>query len=143
MGSSFEDGPLVELLVVGAHLSGQPLSPQLTSRGATSAGAACTAPEYRLVALPSAPPKPGLVRTGPGGAAIVGERWLVPVGAFGSLVAAVPSPLTIGKVLLDDGALVCGFLCESWAAEHATDITAFGSWLRYLAAGGEERSAAP
>jgi allophanate hydrolase len=124
---------VVELFVVGAHLSGQPLAWQLADRGSTLAGAARTAREYRLVALGTEPPKPGLVRVGAGGASIEGERWLVPVGAFGSFVAGIPSPLAIGKVALDDGSLVCGFLCESWAADVAEDITAFGGWRSYLA----------
>jgi allophanate hydrolase len=125
---------VVELFVVGAHLVGQPLVWQLTDRRSTLRGPARTAAAYRLVALVTDPPKPGLLRVPTGGAAIDGERWSVPVGAFGSFVAGIPSPLTIGKVELDDGALVCGFLCEAWAAEGALDITAFGGWRRYLAA---------
>ena len=125
---------VVELFVVGAHLAGQPLEWQLTNRGSTLRGPARTSGAYRLVALATDPPKPGLLRVPTGGAAIEGERWSVPVGAFGSFVAGIPSPLTIGKVELDDGTLVCGFLCEAWAAEGAPDITAFGGWRRYLAA---------
>lgn len=124
----------VELFVVGAHLTGQPLVWQLTERGAVLVGEGRTAPAYRLVALPTDPPKPGLLRVGAGGASIVGERWRVPVAGFGSFVSAVPSPLTIGKVELTDGELVCGFLCEAWAAEGATDISAGGGWLAHLRA---------
>ena len=128
-------GPdVVELFVVGAHLSGQPLAWQLEDRGATLRGPSRTAATYRLVALASDPPKPGLLRVAAGGSSIEGERSLVPVGAFGSFVAGIPSPLGVGKVVLDDGALVCGFLCEAWAAEGAPDITAFGGWRPYLAA---------
>ena len=125
---------VVELFVVGAHLAGQPLAWQLTDRGATLRGPDRTASTYRLVALASDPPKPGLLRVAAGGAAIEGERWLVPVSTFGSFVAGIPSPLAIGKVVLHDGTLACGFLCEAWAAEGAPDITAFGGWRRYLAA---------
>lgn len=135
MTSSAEPaGDHVELFVVGAHLTGQPLVWQLTERGAVLVGDGRTAPAYRLVALPTDPPKPGLLRVGGGGAPIAGERWRVPVTAFGSFVAAVPSPLTIGKVELDDGRLVCGFLCEAWAAEGATDITSGGGWRAHLRA---------
>ncbi len=50
------------LVVVGAHLSGQPLNSQLTDRGATLLAATRTAPHYRLYALANtSPPKPGLV----------------------------------------------------------------------------------
>ena len=52
----------VDLLVVGAHLSGQPLNHELLAAGGTLLGPAATAPAYRLYALDSQPPKPGLVR---------------------------------------------------------------------------------
>ena len=132
--SAADDPAVVQLFVVGAHLAGQPLAWQLEDRGATLGGLGRTAATYRFVALPSDPPKPGLLRVATGGASIEGERWLVPVGTFGSFVAGIPSPLGIGKVVLDDDRLVCGFLCEAWAAEGAPDITAFGGWRRYLAA---------
>ncbi len=54
----------VDLLVVGAHLSGQPLNHELLAAGGTLLGPAATAPRYRLYALDTQPPKPGLVRVG-------------------------------------------------------------------------------
>ena len=132
--SGLADPDVVDLFVVGAHLSGQPLAWQLEDRRAILQGLGRTAATYRLVALPSDPPKPGLLRVATGGASIEGERWLVPVGTFGSFVAGIPSPLGIGKIVLHDGTLACGFICEAWAAEGAPDITAFGGWRRYLAA---------
>jgi allophanate hydrolase len=123
------------IMVVGAHLSGQPLNWQLTDRGARLTRVVATAPEYRLVALPTDPPKPGLVRIGPGasGASIEGELWTIPVDGFGDFVRNVPSPLAIGTVVLDDGTAHPGFQCESWAADGATDITVYGGWRKYLA----------
>jgi allophanate hydrolase len=120
-----------DVVVVGAHLTGQPLNWQLSDRGGHLVRAVPTAPEYRLVALPTDPPKPGLVRTGPGGAAIETEVWRLPTDGFGSFVAAIPSPLAIGTVVLADGTSAAGFLCESFAASDAPDITAFGGWLAY------------
>ena len=66
------------LAVVGAHLSGQPLNKQLTSRGATLVATTTTAPVYRLYALPTEPPKPGLVRVGDvaGAGAVVSGPYL-------------------------------------------------------------------
>jgi allophanate hydrolase len=91
-----------------------------------------TAAEYRLYALPTEPPKPGLVRTGPGGAAIETEVWRLPTDGFGSFVAAIPSPLAIGTVVLEDGTSSAGFLCESFAvAADVADVTHFGGWLSY------------
>ena len=58
----------VVLAVVGAHLSGLPLNPQLTTRGARLLEATQTSPDYRLYALPDTmPPKPGMVRVVYGG----------------------------------------------------------------------------
>ncbi len=123
----------VRLAVVGAHLSGLPLNHQLTERGARLAWSGRTAPDYRLYALPhSAPPKPGLVRVAAGGAAIAVEVWELPVAAFGGFVAAVPPPLCIGTVALENGEEVKGFLCEAAAVGSARDITAFGGWRAFL-----------
>ena len=125
----------VRLAVVGAHLSGLPLNPQLTQRGARLLRAAVTAPAYRLYALPgSGVARPGLVRVPRDGAAIAVEVWELSPAALGSLLAGVPSPLAIGRVTLADGEEVSGFLCEEAGAAQALDITAHGGWRQYLAA---------
>lgn len=130
---SVSEAAEVALAVVGAHLSGQPLNGQLTERGARLLRTCRTAAAYRLFALPgTTPPKPGLIRAG-AGAAIEVEVWSMPVERFGTFVAAIPAPLGIGTVELDDGTRVLGFLCESYALEGALDISAFGGWRNYLA----------
>ncbi|BCJ75944.1 amidase [Catellatospora sp. IY07-71] len=121
------------LLVIGAHLTSQALNDQLTSVGGRFAGQVRTAPEYRLYALDTQPPKPGLLRVGSGGAAIDGELWLLPPAALGRFLDALPEPMTLGKVRLADGSLVTGFLCEPLAVEGTLDITEHGGWLSYLA----------
>jgi allophanate hydrolase len=129
----------VRLAVVGAHLSGQPLNHQLTNRGAQFVRTCRTAAAYSLYALPgSKPPKPGLVRNG-GGAAIEVEVWEMPAEGFGPFVAAIPAPLGIGTLELEDGDEVKGFLCESYATERARDISSFGGWRNYLAAHSDGR----
>ena len=124
------------IVVVGAHLRGQPLNHQLTSRGGHFLADVRTAPSYALHALPTTPPKPGLVRVAPtgrrGGASIAAELWVLPTDGFGAFVADVPAPLCIGTVELDDGATHAGFLCEGWAIQGAPGITGHGGWLRYL-----------
>jgi allophanate hydrolase len=127
------------IVVVGAHLRGQPLNHQLVERGARLVAPVRTAPIYRLYALPTDPPKPGLVRTGAGGAAIEAELWEIPVDGFGRFVAGIPAPLTIGTVVLEDCTAHPGFLCESWAVAGCPDITASGGWAHHLA--GSEPSA--
>jgi allophanate hydrolase len=129
----------VPLAVIGAHLTGQPLNRELTDRGARLVRAARTAPVYRLYALAGTwPPKPGLVRVGgTAGASVEVEVWELGEAAFGSLVAAVPPPLAIGTLLLEDGVAVKGFLCEAHAVAGADDISRYGGWRAYLA--GRER----
>lgn len=126
-------GARVTLAVVGAHLTGQPLNHQLTSRGATLVARTTTSASYRLHALATTPPKPGLVRS-VGGAAIEVEVWSLEPAAFGSFVQEIPHPLAIGKVELADGSWVSGFVCEPSGLEGAPDITEHGSWRAYLAA---------
>jgi allophanate hydrolase len=125
-------GDSVRVVVVGAHLSGLPLNHQLIERGARLETTARTAPRYRLFALPeTTPPKPGLVRNG--NAAIEVEVWRMPIAGYGSFVAAIPVPLGIGRIELDGGHWVQGFLCEAAAVADATDISQFGGWRAYLA----------
>jgi allophanate hydrolase len=120
------------LLVVGAHLSGQPLNGELTTRGARLVGRALTASGYRLYRLDTTPPKPGLVRSDAGGAGIEGELWELPPAGLAGLLAELPSPMALGRVALADGSEVVGFLCEPAALERAEEITAYGGWLEYL-----------
>jgi allophanate hydrolase len=122
------------LVVVGAHLRGQPLNHQLTDRGARFITATTTAPCYRLHALPTAPPKPGLVRDLTGGAPIEVEVWALGEQELGSFLTEVPSPLCIGTIELADGSSHQGFLVEPWALAGAPDITASGGWRGFLAA---------
>ena len=125
------------LAVVGAHLTGQPLNHQLTSRGACLVSTTKTAPGYRLYALPNmTPPKPGLVRVPEfKGPEIEVEVWAMPTPLFGSFVAEVPTPLGIGSVTLSDGTAVKGFVCEPFAIEGAKEITSLGGWRAYLEKG--------
>jgi allophanate hydrolase len=124
----------VKVAVVGAHLSGLPLNHELTQRGAQLERATRTAARYRLYALPgTTPPKPGMVRDARG-SAIELEVWRMPETQYGSFVAGIPSPLGIGRVELEDGEWVQGFVCEGWALEGAREVTEFGGWRNYLAA---------
>jgi allophanate hydrolase len=123
----------VLLAVVGAHLRGQPLNHQLTSRHARFVQKTRTAPCYRLYALANTqPPKPGLRRIAEKLArGIEIEVWSLDEAAFGSFVAEIPPPLGIGTLELEDGTSVKGFLCEPIGLEGARDITEFGGWLAF------------
>jgi allophanate hydrolase len=125
----------VDLAVLGAHLTGQPLNSQMVQRGARLKKTCRTAATYRLYLLEGViPPKPGLVRDdqfqGPG---IEVEVWTIPENQFGGFVASVASPLAIGNATLDSGETVKCFVCEPYAVHSATEITRFGGWRSYLA----------
>ncbi|MFI6281738.1 allophanate hydrolase [Streptomyces sp. NPDC050988] len=126
------EAPTTRIAVVGAHLSDQPLNGQLLSLGARLERTTRTAPVYRLHALSTEPPKPGLVHVGEGGAAIEAEVWRLPAEGLGRLLAALPRPMTLGRVELADGDDVPGFLCEPGAIDGARDITEYGGWRAYL-----------
>ncbi len=122
------------MAVVGAHLSGQPLNWQLTQRGGRLLRTAKTHANYRLYALKNTVPlKPGLVwEPGFKGPGIEIEIWSLPANTVGTFVDAVPQPLTIGTLQLEDGSFVKGFLAEPAAIRDATEITPLGGWRAYL-----------
>ncbi|KZY67241.1 hypothetical protein A3758_13340 [Oleiphilus sp. HI0118] len=123
----------IDVLVCGAHLKGLPLNWQLTERGATLKECTQTASVYRMYALAGGPPfRPGLVLDEQQGAAIDVEIWRVPSEHFGSFVAGIPAPLGIGKVRLQDGSYVSGFICEPYGLEGSKEITQLGGWRAYL-----------
>ena len=124
----------IEVAVVGAHLSGLPLSHELTSAGGVFLRAVNTTPDYRFFALPNtSPAKPGLLRVSPGeGAPIATEVWSLDPAAFGAFVAKIPAPLGIGTLQLADGTTPKGFLVEAEAVRGAEDISSFGGWRAYL-----------
>ena len=133
--SANADGHTVRVAVCGAHMSGLPLNHQLIERGARLAQKCRTAPQYRLYALTDfMPPRPGMVRADAGGAIEV-EVWELPAPAFGGFVAAIPAPLGIGTVTLEDGEQVKGFLCEARATQGARDITGLGGWRSFIKGG--------
>lgn len=137
--------PPVQLAVVGAHLTGQPLNPQLLALGAWLIRTTRTAPSYRLHALRTTPPKPGLERVAEDGEAVETEIWELPPEGLGTLTAQLPHPMTLGRIDLADGTTAPGFLCEPYALRGAEDITAHGGWRAYRAAapGGAGREPAP
>jgi allophanate hydrolase len=122
----------VWLAVAGAHLSGEPLNHELTSLGARRVRTTTTAAEYRLYALDTTPPKPGLVHApGEQAHAIEVEVWELTREAFGAFVAGIPAPMTIATTRLADGSVVKGFGCEPHALNGAREISQFGGWRAF------------
>ncbi len=121
----------LELAVFGAHLRGQPLNHQLTDLGARFTEATTTSEDYRLFALATSPPKPGLLRVNSAGAALRCEVWSISPAGLGTFLAALPAPMSLGAVTLADGRTVVGFGCDPAATEGAEDITHHGGWIAY------------
>jgi allophanate hydrolase len=127
-------GDEIAIAVAGAHLSGMALNGELKALGGRLLEAATTAPDYRLYALATTPPKPGMLRVEKGtGSSIELELWALSTAAFGKFVAAIPPPLSIGTVRLADGRGVKGFIVESADIDGARDISAFGGWRAFVA----------
>jgi allophanate hydrolase len=136
--STVVQGPeRLAIAVCGAHMDGLPLNHQLRERGAERLQIARTAAAYRLVCLPGGPPqRPGLIRVQNDGAPIELEVWDVPIDHVGSFIAGIPAPLGLGKIQLESGDWVTGFICEGYAADGASDISSYGGWRAYLGAAG-------
>jgi len=127
----------LRLAVVGAHLRGMPLHGDLVAFGAEFEARTLTAPGYRLFALPGGPPeRPGLCRDFGGdqgaGAAIEVEVYRIPRARLGDFMAGIPAPLGIGRVTLESGDQVHGFICEPAGLFGAVDITSYGGWRAYM-----------
>jgi allophanate hydrolase len=122
----------IDLVVFGAHLRGQPLNSRLVELGGRFTGDVRTSDDYRMVALNTTPPKPGIVRVAEDGASLVGERWTISPAGLGQFLANLPAPMSLGSITLDDETQAVGFHCDPVAAADATDITKYGSWRAYL-----------
>jgi allophanate hydrolase len=127
-------GEEILIAVVGAHLSGMALNGELKALNGRLVEVTKTAPDYKLYALPTTPPKPGMLRVNAGGgSAIELEVWSLSASAFGKFVNAIPPPLSIGTIKLADGSGVKGFVVEPAALGEARDITGYGGWRAYMA----------
>jgi allophanate hydrolase len=116
-------------------MRGQPLTGDLEALGARYVDDVETTDAYRMVALPTTPPKPGVLAVGPGrGGRLRGERWQASPAGLGRLLASLPAPLALGRVALAGGGEAVGFLCAAADVGGAPDITALGGWRAHLAA---------
>lgn len=127
----------IVIAVVGAHLTGMPLNRELRALNARFLEAAATDKSYKLYALKgTAPAKPGLIRVDRDDGSSIGlELWALSAEAFGKFVAVIQPPLSIGTIRLSDNREVKGFLVEPAGLAGAEDISSFGGWRAYVAAG--------
>lgn len=75
--------------------------------------------------------RPALVKDKSHGQQIEVEIWSVPAAELGSFVAGIPAPLGIGKVMLEDGRQVSGFIAAEGSIHDAENISKYGSWRAY------------
>jgi len=135
-GEAVEPTPgCVSIAVVGAHLTGQPLNWQLSSRGARLIE---NVQDRAWISIVRAgrkpfPPKPGLVRDeafkGPG---IEVEVWAMPEEQFGGFVAGIPAPLGIGSATLEKRQRREMFYLRRLRHRRAEEITSHGGWRKLL-----------
>ena len=128
LGKVFEKKEKIIVAVCGLHMQGYPLETQMIECKSKFLKSCKTAEKYKLFKLNTNPAKPGLVKVQSGGKAIEVELWEMPLDKFGYFTSLISSPLGMGKVELDDGSEVCGFICEEYGKEDAEDITISGGW---------------
>jgi hypothetical protein len=115
----------------GSAMRGEPMHHLVD--GSPFVRAATTAPRYRFYAVGSA--FPGLLPVAHGGSSIAGEVYEMDLIALRDrLLPAEPPELELGVVELADGEAVLGMLLRRPPVPfpQLTDITALGSWRRYV-----------
>jgi hypothetical protein len=128
------------LAVNGTLMRGLELNPNMIAAGASFVREDTTAPCYRIWTIGDR--HPAMLRVHEDGASVALEVWDVPVAGLASILQNEPPGLSIGKVLLADGAVVLGVLGEPFLCEGEREITAFGGWRAYIAARAAGRGAA-
>ena len=67
------------------------------------------------------------------GSSIEVEVWRIPTSRVGTLLSQIPEPLGLGRIHLDDGSWVTGFIAEPIARQGADEITHLGGWRAFTA----------
>lgn len=121
----------VRMFVNGQAMRGYPLHVAL--EGSTFCGVARTGPHYRFLSVGGR--FPGLTPVSENGVCISGELYIVSYHVLREqLLPNEPPELELGVIRLSDGSGSLCMLMRSWAllAPGTEDISALGSWRRYL-----------
>ena len=121
------------LAVNGTLMRGLELNPNLLAVGATFVREDTTEPCYRLFSIDDR--HPAMMRTPGEGTAVAVEVWDVPMAGLAKVLLSEPPGLCIGKVALADGTVVLGVLGEPFLCAGRREITEYGGWRAYTAAG--------
>ncbi len=118
----------LRMFVNGQAMRGGSLNHALSD--AEFLGPAVTAPRYRFLSFGDFP---GLDPTDEGGGAIEGELYAVEYAHLRErLLPGEPPELELSVIELSDGSGSLSMVVRPGAGAHATDITAYGSWRRWL-----------
>ena len=121
------------LAVNGTLMRGLELNPNLIAVAATFVREDTTEPCYRLWSIDDR--HPAMMRTPGEGTAVAVEVWDVPMAGLAKVLLSEPPGLCIGKVALADGTVVLGVLGEPFLCAGRREITEYGGWRAYTAAG--------
>jgi hypothetical protein len=124
----------VLLAVNGTLMRGLALNPNLLAAGAAFVREDSTEPAYRIFSIGDR--HPGMYRVPAGGVSVAVEVWSVPVTGLASILMKEPAGLCIGKVKLAGGEEMLGVLAEAILCAGQREISQFGGWRAYRAAGG-------
>lgn len=119
----------INFAVNGTLMRGLELNRNLQAVGAMFVREARTAPTYRLWSIADRYPAMQQVKSGE---AIALEIWSVPPAGLAKILLQEPPGLCIGKVMLEDGAVVLGVLGEAVCCEQGQEITQYGGWRNYV-----------
>ena len=122
--------------VNGTLMRGLELEGNLIRAGADFIREARTARCYRLYSVSDA--YPAMIRTGPDdpcAGSVALEIWGLPPEGLAEVFAGEPAGLCIGRVFLEDGETVFGMIGEPELVRGMKEITAYGGWRAYTAAG--------
>jgi gamma-glutamylcyclotransferase (GGCT)/AIG2-like uncharacterized protein YtfP len=123
----------IELFVNGTLMRGDVLHGNLD--GARFISEARTAPRYRLYSIGDV--HPGMIETKAGdGVAVAGELYELEFEHLERLIEGEPPGLGVAVVELENGERTLGvFWVASELPGTATDISSYGDWRAYRAAG--------
>ena len=152
LAPAFADGPLLDLaarwtgetplagddagpgrshvVVVGAHLSGEPLNGDLVRLGGRLHRRARTAPGSRMHELAGRIARPALVPDPGAAGGFDAEVWDLPTASVGALLATIAPPLGLGTVPLADGSAPSGFVFAGTEQDLGADISHVSGWRR-------------
>jgi gamma-glutamylaminecyclotransferase len=120
---------VIRFFICGSALSGQPDHANLG--GARFAGAADTAPKYRMASVRDE--HPGIYEVRSGGVRLAGELYDLTMEQYAGLLAGEPANLYEAPIELADGSAARAMLYpRELIEEHGwVDISEFGGWAAF------------